>query len=251
MPNESIVFDPEVDKRALDKEAQAVDDRFEQSGQINPEIGEVQGEFGLDGVGGIGGGRDMGGGGMGRAGAAAGLASRIPKPIAGVTAAAALPVALAGGVGLGMLSAMQGASARLQTSTNLLGQAWNNVWRPLGDRVDDLFIRDLAQDIVNATQGFEETLRGTFDEGLIPDRDGAADRVRAFSELTSALPGVFGDFMTGFLDTAADVIDGTFSWPSLPSFDWPSLPEFIQLAETPKLPVAVSPTIRLAGTPDV
>jgi len=172
MPNESIVFDPEVDKRALDKEAQAVDDRFEQSGQINPEIGEVQGELGLDGVGGIGGGgRDMGGGGMGGAGAGAGLASRIPKSIAGVTAAAAMPVALAGGVGIGMLSAMQGASARLQTSTNLLGQAWNNVWRPLGDRVDDLFIRDLAQDIVNATQGFEETLRGTFDEGLIPDRD--------------------------------------------------------------------------------
>lgn len=160
-PSTSVVFDPEIDDRQLDREASKVDKRLAESGQINPEIGDVQGEMNLDGVGGVGGGGMGGGrgGGMpGGEGAAAGLASKIPKPIAGVTAAAALPTALVGGVGAGMLSAMHSASARLQTQGKLLGIAVDNFFREPGNILADAIsgpIDDVLQDSIN----FDETLR--------------------------------------------------------------------------------------------
>lgn len=226
----SIVFSPELDERQLDRETSKVNDELQQVGQDVPVNFDSEG---LDGLGGgIGGdaGGGIGGAAMGRgagAGAAAGLASKIPKPVAGVTAASAMPIALAGGVGLGMLNAMQGASARLQTSTTLLGQAWNNVWRPIGDKVDQLFVRDAVMDVVSATQSFEDAFRSG-------DVLGVADAIMrgignaminlsvpGLSQLSDAAYDAGKGLRRGLLDTVDN-----FSWPSLPDFKWPSLPKF-------------------------
>lgn len=158
MVNTSIVFDPSVDNRKLDREVGKIDKKLEQTGQITPDIDSSQLDgMTPDGVRGINGGGD-GSGALEVAGMGA-LASKIPKPIAGVAASAVLPIGIAGAVGAGMLSAMQSSSARLQTSTTLLGQAWDNVWRPLGDRLDELFIRDTAIGILRATEDFEDAIR--------------------------------------------------------------------------------------------
>lgn len=163
MVEESIVFSGEVSDRSLDQSAQKVEERFSEAGEI--QVDAATDGLGMDGFGdggdmgmGLGGG---GGGGTGPLEVAgiSSLASKIPKPMAGVAAGAILPVGLAGAAGAGMLSAMHSASARLQTSTSLLGQAWNNVWRPLGDSLDQLFVRDAVMDAVAATQEFEETWR--------------------------------------------------------------------------------------------
>lgn len=162
MPSESIVFSPDLDERKLDREVDEIDERLAEVGEDVPVNFDAE-DMELDSLSPAGGGGldRGGGGGMGPGGgaAAAGLASKIPKSVAGVTAAAAMPVALAGGVGMGMLSAMQGASARMQTSATLMGQAWNNVWRPLGDKLDQLFIRDVAKDLLSETENFEDALR--------------------------------------------------------------------------------------------
>jgi hypothetical protein len=240
MPSESIVFAPELDERQLDRETQNVNDQLADVGQdipvnFDPDEMDLPGGFG---------GPDGGGGGLGPgAGAgAAGLASKIPKPVAGVTAAAALPVALAGATGLGMLSAMQGASARLQTSSSLLGQAWNNVWRPLGDELDQLFVRDAVMDVLGATQEFEETLRSgewaSAFSGLFGDlsmQGGElfdADELRVAGTIGEVLEQGFGRVGWGpILDEfVPDIPD--FTWPDLPSFNWPSLPTF----DWPELP---------------
>lgn len=263
MPTESIVFDPLIPDRELDQQADKVDQRLAESGQINPELGEVQGELGLDGIGGVGGGGGgMGlGGGAGRAGAAAGLASRIPKPVAGVTAGAALPAALVGGVGVGLLSAMQGASARLKTSTTLLGQAWNNVFRPLGDDLDKLFVRDLVQDLVDITEDFEETYRNDGRGEAIQDisvnlgtlisenvGDAIANEIRnsvggqggdilgdaiedAFSNFNaqkafSSPVGAIEQVINSMTAATKSVFDDIKPWPGWPSVkaDWPGWP---------------------------
>ncbi|AFH22463.1 hypothetical protein OSG_eHP27_00055 [environmental Halophage eHP-27] len=240
MPSESIVFAPELDERQLDRETQNVNDQLADVGQdipvnFDPDEMDLPGGFG---------GPDGGGGGLGPgAGAgAAGLASKIPKPVAGVTAAGGLPVALAGATGLGMLSAMQGASARLQTSSSLLGQAWNNVWRPLGDELDQLFVRDAVMDVLGATQEFEETLRSgewaSAFSGLFGDlsmQGGElfdADELRVAGTIGEVLEQGFGRVGWGpILDEfVPDIPD--FTWPDLPSFNWPSLPTF----DWPELP---------------
>lgn len=231
--NESIIFSPELDERQLDRETDQINDRLAQVGSDIPV--NFDGEMG---------GMDGGGGGIGGTAGAAGLASRIPKPIAGVSAGAALPAALVGSVGVGMLGAMQQASARLQTSNTLFGQAWNNFWRPLGDNLDKLFIRDLASDLVDETQQFEETLRsgdwaGAFSgmlTGIFPD-EGTIARNMA-SSVGLALAGPFGArIATGILEDFKGVVDRVNvpdfpdipqfpGWPSLPQFNWPSLPPF-------------------------
>lgn len=232
MPEESVVFSPEIDERQLDKEVSGVDERLEESatdvptsfsgegvddlrGDLEAATEDLTAQFDgqMDALSPAGAGGGSGGGGFGtgaaagsaaRGGGAAGLASKIPKPVAGVTAAAALPVALSGAVGVGMLSAMHGASASLQTSTSMLGQAWNNVWRPIGDRLDELFIRPVAKDILGATEEFSDFVGGSTGGGL---REGWADRVRGVGALSGIAPGPIGDFMEGSFDLGADFID--------------------------------------------
>ena len=224
---ESIVFAPTTDERALDREVKKIDKELESAGNITPNIdGSQIGDLGLGGVGnGIGGGMGGGGGGMdvgGTAGLGA-LASKIPKPIAGVSVSAALPVALGGAVGIGMLKAMHGASSRMQTSTSLLGQAWNNVWRPLGDKVDQLFIRGPVMDLLSATQGFEEAFRSA-DWLVDPVMKGM---VNALQMDAYGLTKNFIELMGNMADQINwDSIIPGFNWPSLPSFSWPGLPKF-------------------------
>lgn len=160
MVEESIVFGPEVSDRELDREV----------GKIERAMSDVDTTVGVDGdAGGLGmpdvdgeGGDDtLGNIESGIGGMTQQLRSKLPAAVPAVAAgaAAALPIALAGGVGMGMLNAMQSSSARLQTSTSLLRQAWDNVWRPIGDDMDQLFVRDVVEDVVDATRDFEETWR--------------------------------------------------------------------------------------------
>lgn len=237
MVSEEIIFAPNIDERMLGKETRKVNRELEDAGNITPEIGDVDG-------GGFGLGELSGGGGGGMGGGAAGgaaLASRIPKPIAGVTASAAMPVALAGGIGVGLLSAMHGASARLQTSTSLMGQAWNNVWRPLGDRLDELFIRDIAKDLVSETQNFEEAFRSgnwlaglelasgiDFSEDSLAQKIGGAVGLAFGGPLTSrVLSGIADDIANSWTWTMVEegISESWPGWPdiSLPNNLWPDV----------------------------
>ncbi len=161
MPSTDIVFSPSVDERQLDRETEQVDDRLQQVGQDVPVTFDTDDVDGITPAGGGGGGSGLGG--ASAAGGVAGLASKIPKPVAGVTAAAALPVALTGGVGAGMLSAMQNASARLQTDTQLLGVAVDNFFREPGNVISESITRPLAKNILGLSTKFDEIARG---EGL-------------------------------------------------------------------------------------
>lgn len=233
MPTESIVFGPNVPDRELDKEIgkiQAALDDLDET--ITPEVDES----GLDGVGtGVSAGR-AGGGGMGGVGGtagAAGLASKLPKSVSGVAFGSVLPVALGGAIGAGMLSAMRSSSARLQTSETILSQAWASVWRPLGDDLDQLFVRDVAMEIRDATRTFEETYRN--DERL-EALVGLADdlKIDEFLQQSGGAAGTAGlgidivDMLFDFDITADDVVS-EFSWPSLSAGDivgsvgWPTV----------------------------
>jgi hypothetical protein len=214
MPTSSIVFSPEIDERQLDREADSVNESLDDAASDIQT--DIQAEIDADAPGGVGGGfeRDGGMGGVGGAGAAGALASKIPKPIAGVATSVAMPVALTGGVGLGLLSAMHGASARLQTSTQILGQAWNNIWRPWGDNLDKMFVRPVAQDILAATEQYGEHLRNAFGGGDI--RTFFAEWLRGSADMIAP---VIGEQTERGFEGVARIIEGTFEWGEL-------IPEF-------------------------
>jgi hypothetical protein len=236
MPTESIIFSPELDERQLDRETGKVNESLsEATDDIQANIGTEMDSLSPAGVGGAGGG---GGGGVGGAAGAAGLASKIPKPVAGVAAASALPIALAGGVGLKIASEMVQQSARLQTSASILSQAQANVFRPLGDKVDQLFVRDLVTDILDETQAFAEDIRrGDFLEGAIQlstgfdfQEDGIADAIGA------AVGGAFGGPLGSRVgsDIASGIVDGWDGWPDVGGLfpgwpniqaEWPGFPD--------------------------
>lgn len=240
MPAQSILFTPNIDEQDLDRETDKVDERLAGVGEdvpvsFDPEEMDMGG---LTPAGAPGGGVGPGAAaGAGRAAGAAGLASKIPKPVAGVTAAAALPVALAGGVGIGMLSAMQDASARLQTSSTILGQAFDTIWRPLGDRLDELFIRDVVVGIRDEALQFEELVRdgGT---GLFPaSREEAGRRLQAAGQMAGMLPTAPTIVAEMGLKRVGSLIAGDFSWPSpsdlLDTFAWPTAKAFLRLFTWP------------------
>jgi hypothetical protein len=162
MPKESIVFSPEVSERQLKNEVGQIDDQLASVGEDVPvsfdeeeldSLSPPSAGGGLAAAGGGGGGAGAG------AGAAAGLAGKLPKPVAGVTAASALPIALAGGVGLGLLSAMQSASARLQTDTKLLGIAVDNFFREPGNILSEHITRPIVEEFLSFSLDFDDALR--------------------------------------------------------------------------------------------
>lgn len=198
----SITFSGELDERAIDREVDALNRRLQEAGNI--EINTVGGPGGVGGMGGGVGGGMAGGDGMGLSDIAEGvgglqgaLEARMPKAIgsAGGMAAKAAPVALAGAVGVGMLSAMHSASASLQTSASILGNSWNRVWRPIGKEVDQLFVRDAVEEVSEATRQFESTMRS---EGLAV----------AAGELTATLA---GDAVSGIGNAIQNSIEGQLS----------------------------------------
>jgi hypothetical protein len=261
MASETILFDPELDERQLDREVGQIDDQLADVGQDVPVNFDAEE---MDGLSPVGGGRG-GGGGMGRgAGVAAGLASRIPKPVSGVTAASALPIALTGGVGLGMLSAMQSSSARLQTSTSLLGQAWNNVWRPIGDDVDQLFVRDTVQNLVSATQAFEDTYRNDNRLDALTGLAGNLNAQGGFT-LSAAVTGAQLVDQIDWQQVGARTLVSAFPFatvgaktlmdevnlPQFPENFWPTPPQFPSTGEFwpdgPEFPDNFWPDVELAG----
>jgi len=174
MPSTSVLFNPELDERQLDSEADKVDERLQEVGEnvgatIDADINAPD-----DLGGGVGGG--AGGGGGGGPGAAelaegvGALGGKIPAPVAGVAAAAALPIAIAGGVGTAMLGAMTDASARLQTDNKLLGIAVDNFFREPGNILSENVTRPLAENLLDQSVKFDEELR----EG---DTTGAFERL--------------------------------------------------------------------------
>lgn len=197
MPSSSILFSPELDERELDKEVGQIDDRLDSVGEDVPVNFDAEDMDGLSPAG-MGGG---GGGGVGGAAGAGAIASKLPGTVSGVVSSAAMPIALAGGVGLGMLAAMQGASARLQTSVSLLGQAWNNIWRPLGDNLDDLLVRDAVEDIVEATKPFGDVVES---DGVIVGLSYLGDKAK--SGFTDAMTNAFtGGGININLEDAIDI----------------------------------------------
>jgi len=161
MPSEQITFAPSVDERQLDRETDQVNDQLQQVGEDVPVTFDTEDMDGLTpaGSGGLGG----GGVGAGQAAGVGALASRIPEPIAGVSASAALPVALAGGVGVGLLSAMTSASARLGTDVSLAKQAAKNFFREPGNVLSENVTRPLAKSLLGVSTQFDEIAR---EEGL-------------------------------------------------------------------------------------
>jgi hypothetical protein len=230
MANQStILFDPELDERALDKEVDNVNQQLEGVGEdvpVNFE-GEMPEMDGLMPAGAGGGGGGVGPGGAAGAGA---LASKIPKSVAGVTAAAALPVALAGGVGVGLLSAMQSASARLQTSSSLLGIAVDNFFREPGNILDEFIVRPIVNEILNASLAFDEALRdlSSIGDGMLPaNLDEFERRADAAIDVLKLMPGPVGA-ITSAADDAADVLGDVASlWPGWPDVSglWPGWPD--------------------------
>lgn len=174
---ESIVFGGEIDERSIDQSVGEIDDRLrEDVGPIESDmvLGDID-DSGLDDITGV----DGGGGGVGAAGLTA-LASKIPKPITGVATAAALPVALGGAVGAGMLTAMKNASARLQTSANMLGMAWQNTWRPWGDKIDQMLVRPVTEELLSATQDTNEKIE---ENGMFSGENPSTTAERLFGEI--------------------------------------------------------------------
>jgi len=258
MPAQSIVFSPELDERQLDRETDTVDELLKEVARDVPLTFDAE-EPEVDGVsGGAVGGGGVGGGGVG-AGTAAGLASRIPKPIAGVATKAALPVALAGAVGAGLVGAMTDASSRLQTTASILGQAQDNVFRPLGDELSD-GIRPAILDIKDATEDFEETYNEGNKTGALLDLfqdlkgegglaidfalgtgDGEGggffqsvfERFEVSDAATGGPLGPIFEFGESAGAELASRIAGSFSWPEIPDVDLNdyvtdvSLPEFV------------------------
>lgn len=204
MPTESIVFDPELNERSLDKQAQQVNETFSEATE------DLQADFDdmeMDGLMPSGMGDGMGGGGMGMGGSAgvAAIASKLPGTVAAVASSAAMPVALAGGVGLGILSEMTSASARLQTSNAILGQAWNEVWQVLGGKVDQLFWRDTANSIAEELRGMADLFRdGKWLQGLnlgltgqSPDPLGGSNLGEELGTILGGAGGLYGGAKAG------------------------------------------------------
>lgn len=211
-PAESIVFSPDVDERQLDREVEQIDDRLETVGEDVPVSFDQEELNSLSPAGGGGG----GGGGAG-AGAAAGLASKIPKPVAGVTAAAALPIAIAGGVGVGLLSAMQGASAQLQTSSKLFGIAVDNFFRVPGKVLNNSIVGPIAKKTLNVATDFDDLARN---KGLAVAI--AAFDDKAASTLSNAITdtlsgkGSLGDIvLTGTATVAAGAVISKLTWGTI------------------------------------
>lgn len=223
MPTESILFAPEIDERQLDRETEQVNERLQGVGQDVPVNFQ---DGGMDGLAPAGAG-DMGpsgggGGGPGLGGIAEGigaLGEKMPGSVAGVTASAAMPIALAGSVGLGMANAMMNASARMQTSASLLGQAWNNIWRPLGDNLDKLFIRDIVTNLLDETQKFSEIMSGAFSGGIIPgSREEAAQRARAAEQFGEIAPGPLSKIFSVGGGALANMLDPNTDFFQIPDF---------------------------------
>jgi len=183
MVSSSIVFDPVIDDRELKQQSQKVTDEFQ-----DPELSPQMGGGALRS-----GGQGMGGG--GQMGALAEstesmdqtLADRLPVPVPGVSASSVLPVALAGGAGLGMLSAMKSSSAILDSTLGMFGTAIRMFFRPFGDFLGN-HLRDMAIDLIDFADKF----------GDIADSKGLAVAV-------TSLPGMFGSALG---DAVADAITG-------------------------------------------
>jgi len=230
---ETILFAPEISERDLDKEVDNVNQQLEGVGEDVPVNFDAD-EMDMDGL--MPAGAGGGGGGMGPGGAAGAgaLASKIPKSVAGVTAAAALPVALAGGVGVGLLSAMQSASARLQTSSSLLGIAVDNFFREPGNILDEFIVRPIVNEILNASLVFDEAIRdlSSIGDGMLPDNmDEFERRADAAIDVLKLMPGPVGS-ITSAADDAADVLGDVASrWPGWPDVSglWPGWPDLGKL----------------------
>lgn len=235
---ESIVFGPEIPDRELDKEVSKIDDRLaDVDTSISPEMdtGGVGGG-GLDAAEDIGGGGGMGGGGkLGAiAGATGGMAStlksRLPSPVPGITASSIMPVALAGAAGIGMLSAMHSASAKLQAVTGMFGTAMNLFFRPFGNFLGEA-LRPMAKDMIDFASDFSDLAKSDgLSVAIASLAPTAATAIgNAFKDIISG-EGSIGDIvLTGSAVAIVGTLISAIGWPTigagtlLGAASWPSI----------------------------
>jgi hypothetical protein len=245
MVSSSIVFDPVIDDRALQKESQKVSEEF-QDPELSPSMGgsnrrrgnrrgrpeATKADLAMLGVQkrtldfqkqsaledternrilkqftqSIG----MGGGGpalpSGNAGMGGGpvkdlaessqsmdqtLSDRLPVPVPGVSASSVLPVALAGGAGLGMLSAMKSSSAILNSVSGMFGTAMRLFFRPFGNFLGEA-LRPMAEDLISFAKDFSD----------LADSQGLAVAVASLpSRFAGSIGNAIKDVLTGDADT--------------------------------------------------
>lgn len=211
----SILFNPEINDRALDRQARKIDSRLQESGEISPQIsggvGQMGGIAGGPGMGAEAGG--MGGrlggiqdrlGGIGRT-----LSSKLPGTMAGVSASATMPVALAGAAGVGMLAAMHSSSARLQAVTGMLGTATNLFFRPFGNFLGEQ-LRPFAKGGIEMASNFNKIASS---KGLAVGVEYlAGTALRGLGSTINSAIGLdtqdAGDLITGTVSAAGLIVGG-------------------------------------------
>lgn len=142
------VIRPTVDDQAVDREVSDMERQFQDGiGDLDP---------GVEGLGGARATGAAGGGGVGAAGAAGGAG--ILSKLGGTATKAAMPVALAGATGFGILQGTQRlaqASPALQQTLGLFGEAMGLFFRPFGNALSDIF-RPAAEAAITAGTWFAD-----------------------------------------------------------------------------------------------
>jgi len=145
-----------------------------------------------------------------------------------VTAAAALPIALTGAVGVGLLSEMGKASARMQTSASILGVARDNFFREPGNVFDKHITRPLSEDILSMSQDFDDAMRegrpveaitGVLSD-VFPDNTQTGSLLNLIDTIVS-INNTLGEVDMGWIDVVSQ------SWPGWPDVTglWPEWPD--------------------------
>ncbi len=224
MVNTSVVFDSEIDERSLDRTVDKVDQRLQETGEID--IDAATGGMGLDSGPGMGGGMgDMDALGEmndGIGGLQDSFNDSLPAaiPAAGGIASKALPIAIAGGIGAGLLTQMSAASGRLQATLGMFGTAMDLFFKPFGDFLGSK-LRPMADHLIGVAQDFNK----------IADNEGLSVAVasianNAITGIGSQIGGSFKDIISGEGDvldfliaggtavTAAAVL-GYIGWPTI------------------------------------
>jgi hypothetical protein len=207
MVNTSVVFDSEINERSLDRTVDKVDSRLQETGQID--VDAATGGMGLDTGPGMGGGADMDAFGEmndGIGGLQDSFDDSMPAaiPAAGGIASKALPIAIAGGIGAGLLTQMSAASGRLQATLGMFGTAMDLFFKPFGDFLGATF-RPMAKDLISFAQDFNE----------IADSEGLSVAVTSMGQdIITSIAGQIGEsavnLATGKWD-AKDIITLTAS----------------------------------------
>jgi hypothetical protein len=104
-------------------------------------------------------------------------------PAAGGIASKALPIAIAGGIGAGLLTQMSAASGRLQATLGMFGTAMDLFFKPFGDFLGNA-LRPMAKDLISFAKEFND----------IAESEGLAVAVTSMgADVISSIAGQIGE----------------------------------------------------------